>query len=171
MMINCPASITRASHQHCPMTDSKNCRYIIANYWNHQKIIASVKHCEECSASSNLHCCLKCAFIGCGRHEQRHAIGHYQRDNVIPHLTVIFWQTHCVVMNTSEGACWCYECDNVVPVDMSALVKPRRTSPKKIRRLASPLPEGILGGFDNLGNTCYISAAIQVLLNWYPEAY
>ena len=94
--------------------------------------------------------------------------------------------SHCLMLNTTSFSCWCYECDeDVYPDDFENFLSenhqhevesPKATIPASGRlpgpgtfyNSASISHPQILVGLENIGNSCYINAALQILLNWYP---
>ncbi|XP_054707621.1 ubiquitin carboxyl-terminal hydrolase 16-like isoform X2 [Uloborus diversus] len=59
--------------------------------------------------------CIQCGYRGCGRmSENKHALQHYK---------TIHSDCHALVLSTSSGIVWCYDCDNDIPLQSSSNLK------------------------------------------------
>ncbi|KAG1695552.1 Ubiquitin carboxyl-terminal hydrolase 20 [Nymphon striatum] len=132
---------------------------------------------KECySTIGNLWACLheNCLFVGCAGNEFQHILTHFQED-----------VDHCIILDLHSLRVFCYRCENEVFLENNDPPLPGALSSHPIKHikarnvfLAEPesdsddeeistRPRG-LTGLKNLGNTCYINAAIQALSNCPP---
>ncbi|KAJ6262771.1 hypothetical protein Dda_1328 [Drechslerella dactyloides] len=58
--------------------------------------------CFSCGAVDNLWVCLICGHVGCGRYDEKHAYGHYERTQ------------HCFAMDIETQRVWDYDSDQYV---------------------------------------------------------
>ncbi|XP_060077798.1 ubiquitin carboxyl-terminal hydrolase 16-like [Ylistrum balloti] len=75
---------------------------------------AGASHQEESLISDlepTLWVCLQCGHQGCDRNSrEKHGLKHYETPRS---------SCHCLVINSSTWTCWCYKCDDDIPLERS----------------------------------------------------
>uniref|UniRef100_A0A671PVS1 Ubiquitin carboxyl-terminal hydrolase 20 n=1 Tax=Sinocyclocheilus anshuiensis TaxID=1608454 RepID=A0A671PVS1_9TELE len=159
----------------CPHLDS------IGEVTKEKLIQKSKGTCQSCGVGGpNLWACLQCdcPYVGCGESHSDHSTIHAQA------------KKHNLTINLTTFRVWCYVCERevflepkpVTPVSLAHRCKPHEQTachPLKAVPIAVADEEGSeseedelrprgLTGMKNIGNSCYMNAALQALSNCPP---
>uniref|UniRef100_A0A8C2DC40 Ubiquitin carboxyl-terminal hydrolase n=1 Tax=Cyprinus carpio TaxID=7962 RepID=A0A8C2DC40_CYPCA len=157
------------------MTDSGDlCHHLdsIGEVTKEELIQKSKGTCQSCGVGGpNLWACLQfdCPYVGCGESYSDHSTIHAQA------------KKHNLTVNLTTFRVWCYVCEREVflepkpvsPVSLTHRCKPHdqvKSSDysKHLTEMYSvPHAKG-LTGMKNIGNSCYMNAALQALSNCPP---
>uniref|UniRef100_H2LG29 Ubiquitin carboxyl-terminal hydrolase n=1 Tax=Oryzias latipes TaxID=8090 RepID=H2LG29_ORYLA len=119
--------------------------------------------CQSCGAGGpNLWACLQsdCPYVGCGESHSDHSTLHAQA------------KKHNLTVNLTTFRIWCYTCEREVFLDQRPALVPVPSAPHhckaaEVSSLFLLLTAG-LTGMKNIGNSCYMNAALQALSNCPP---
>ncbi|XP_042627846.1 ubiquitin carboxyl-terminal hydrolase 45-like [Cyprinus carpio] len=139
----------------------------------------------ETAGAHDILVCLKCGFQGCNQAKTQHSNKHQQA-----HLS----DSHCITISLSTWKAWCFECKEELStycnkkalaqtLDFLQKYSAKATSgttskiislreePVDTQRGKSPVNSTLIPvkGINNLGNTCFFNAVMQV--KSYPRAH
>uniref|UniRef100_A0A671PY92 Ubiquitin carboxyl-terminal hydrolase 20 n=1 Tax=Sinocyclocheilus anshuiensis TaxID=1608454 RepID=A0A671PY92_9TELE len=158
----------------CPHLDS------IGEVTKEKLIQKSKGTCQSCGVGGpNLWACLQCdcPYVGCGESHSDHSTIHAQA------------KKHNLTINLTTFRVWCYVCERevflepkpVTPVSLAHRCKPHEQvkSSDYLKHLTEMCTFSLLGlysvshakgltGMKNIGNSCYMNAALQALSNCPP---
>uniref|UniRef100_A0A672HZR6 Ubiquitin carboxyl-terminal hydrolase n=1 Tax=Salarias fasciatus TaxID=181472 RepID=A0A672HZR6_SALFA len=161
-----------AEQDACPHLDS------IGEVTKEDLIQKSKGTCQSCGAGGpNLWACLQndCPYVGCGESYSDHSTLHAQA------------KKHNLTVNLTTFRIWCYVCEREVFLEhRPALVPvPAEAAPQPVGHPLKAVPIAVaeeegseseedelkprgLTGMKNIGNSCYMNAALQALSNCPP---
>uniref|UniRef100_A0A8C6NPA1 Ubiquitin carboxyl-terminal hydrolase n=1 Tax=Nothobranchius furzeri TaxID=105023 RepID=A0A8C6NPA1_NOTFU len=151
----------------CPHMDS------IGEVTKEDLIQKSKGTCQSCGAGGpNLWACLQvgdCPYVGCGESYADHSTLHAQT------------KKHNLTVNLTTFRIWCYVCEREVFLDQKPALEavplaashPLKAVPIAVAEEGSESEEDELKprgltGMKNIGNSCYMNAALQALSNCPP---
>ncbi|KAJ3605058.1 hypothetical protein NHX12_027108 [Muraenolepis orangiensis] len=150
-----------AGQDMCPHLDS------IGEITKDELLHKSKGTCQSCGAGGpNLWACLQsdCLYVGCGESYCDHSTLHAQA------------KKHDLTVNLTTFRVWCYVCEREVFLEQRPAVVPLPTVAVPIAVAEDDSSESEedelkprgLTGMKNIGNSCYMNAALQALSNCPP---
>jgi ubiquitin carboxyl-terminal hydrolase 20/33 len=120
-------------------------------------------HRKSGSSPGEVWICVGCGYNGCGRLDRAHMLLHSKID-----------ESHSVCINTKSMMMWCYACDDEIIKEGDAyrtvIVEIFEETGGRCKKKGTSSSVVLKGtrGISNIGNTCFLAAALQSLSHVVP---